>query len=189
MVYSRLQVHPWIARSPNCTEARPPCCPACTAPSLPPGRPFVVVGHGLRERQVLGPTTANGPPESLTVTARRYRCRACEAVFAVVPRGLLARRWYGGIAIAQALARVVQGEPAGAVRKAISPFVWLGHSARRGWKQLGVWLACAPRLFWLQRPVPDVQGVLAHLTSRVPTPEKASQLERIVAGVVSIGSE
>jgi hypothetical protein len=148
------------------------------------------VGHGLRGRQVLGPTDHDGDPRALGLITRRYRCRACGAVFAVVPRSVLPRRWYGGIAIALALARLVlRGESAAAVRAAISPFAQLGHSARRGWRQLGVWLACAPRLFWLPRPGADARGVLAQLECLVPGPDKASQLERIVAGVVSIGSE
>jgi len=124
------------------------------------------------------------------VEARRYRCRACTAVFVVLPRGVLRRRWYGGIAIAQALARVVRlGEPAGVVRAAISPFSLLGDSARRGWKQLGAWLEAAPKLFWLPRPAGDVTGVLDQLVSLIAGRERASLLERIVAGVVSIGSE
>jgi hypothetical protein len=139
---------------------------------------------------VLGPTVHDGDPRALCVTTRRYHCRACGAIFAVVPRSVLPRRWYGGIAIALALARLVlRGESAAAVRAAISPFTQLGHSARRGWKQLWVWLACAPRLFWLPRPAADARGVLAQLESLVPGLNNASQLERIVAGVVSIGAE
>lgn len=139
---------------------------------------------------MLGPTTHDGDPKTLAVTARRYHCRACGAVFAVVPRSVLPRRWYGGIAIALALARVVLlAEPAAAVREAISPFPLLGHSARRGWKQLGVWLSCAPRLFRLPRPTADADGVLGQLGSLVPGLDNASALERIVAGVVSIGPD
>ena len=65
----------------------------------------------------------------------------------------------------------------------------LGDSARRGWKQLWVWLSCAPRLFRLPRPAEDARAVLAQLESLLPGREGTSQLERIVAGVVSIRSE
>ena len=190
MVYSGLCLHPWIDGAPSCAEARPACCPSCAAASLPPGKPFVVVGRGHRDRQVLGPSGPNGDPEWLRVGTHRFRCRACEAVFVVVPRGILRRRWYSGIAIAQALARVVLlGQSGAEVRAAISPFALLGDSARRGWKQLGVWLAAAPQLFWLPRPAANVEGVLGQLASLALGRDSASPIERIVAGVVSIGSE
>jgi hypothetical protein len=77
---------------PTCAQARPGSCPCCGAPSSPLGERLIIVGHGLVERQVQGPATADGAPEQGVVTLRRYRCRRCDAVLIVGPRGLVVRR-------------------------------------------------------------------------------------------------
>lgn len=64
-----------------------------------PGQGVTLVGHGVRLRQVRGPVTAEGAAEVVTVVTRRYRCRACGAVIAVVPRGIVARRHFSASAI------------------------------------------------------------------------------------------
>jgi hypothetical protein len=46
----------------------------------------VIVGHGLVQRQVLGPQAATAAAEAIEVNLRRYRCRACKAVLMVGPR-------------------------------------------------------------------------------------------------------
>src|SRR5690606_12136827 len=55
------------------------------------GRRLGLVGHGLRERQVLGPLSASGAPEQVVLLVRRYRCRGCEAIVMSMPRGVLRR--------------------------------------------------------------------------------------------------
>lgn len=42
-------------------------------PTLPSGTPLVVVGHGLRDRQVRGPAEVTGEPEIRSLWVRRYR--------------------------------------------------------------------------------------------------------------------
>ena len=61
-------------------------------------------GHGLRERQLRGPTAADGSPTTVTIVCRRYQCTHCDAVLTVVPRGVAPFKHYGFAAIAMALA-------------------------------------------------------------------------------------
>jgi hypothetical protein len=103
----------------------------------------VIVGHGLVERQVRGPASATGAPESVVVTVRRYRCRACRAVLVVGPRGLVRGRWYGGGAIAVALAAYAAGDTSAAVRRRTSPAVVVGASARERWMTVVRWIEAA----------------------------------------------
>jgi hypothetical protein len=103
----------------------------------------VIVGHGLVERQVLGPSTASGLPETAVVTVRRYRCRACKAILVVGPRGLVARRWYSGGAIAVALAAYARGETSTTVRSKTSPSKWVGASATTRWVTVVRWIEAA----------------------------------------------
>ena len=63
----------------------------------------MLVSHGLRERQVRGPSQPAGSPETRLVWVRRYRCRRCGGVTTVLPRGLTARRHYSASAIGLAL--------------------------------------------------------------------------------------
>ena len=48
-------------------------------------RALIVVGHGVRERQLWGPVEVDGAPVELTVRTSRFRCRKCRAVMVVVP--------------------------------------------------------------------------------------------------------
>lgn len=75
----------------------------CGIASRAPGRPRGLHGHGLRLRQVRGPTAPGAPPTTVTVACRRYRCTTCGAVLTVVPRGVAPRKHYGYAAIAMAL--------------------------------------------------------------------------------------
>jgi hypothetical protein len=63
----------------------------------------VIVGHGLRRRQVRGPDRIDAEPVTHEIDGRRYRCGACESVILVVPRGVAARRHFRAEAIAIAL--------------------------------------------------------------------------------------
>jgi hypothetical protein len=142
-VASTLEIKPWRDRLPTCAEARPGCCPCCRAAAQPIGGRLVIVGHGLLERQVLGPVTASGRPEQGMVTLRRYRCRACKAVLLVGPRGLVARRWYSGGAMALALAAYGRGETGVAARLRTSPSREVGPSAKDRWVTLVRWIEAA----------------------------------------------
>lgn len=93
----------------------------------------------------LGPEQLGGRSVVAEITARRYRCRRCSAVIAVVPRGVLPRLRYGAVAVAMALALwSAEGLPAAAVRRRVSPFRVVGHEARRGWRSLGRWARGSP---------------------------------------------
>jgi len=130
---------------PSCAEARPGVCPCCGAAAQPLGGPLVVVGHGVVERQVLGPCAPGGAPAQVVVTLRRYRCRACAAVLAVGPRGLVRGRWYGAGAIGQALAQYARGATSALVRARTSPSPIVGGSARERWVTLTRWVEAARR--------------------------------------------
>jgi hypothetical protein len=130
---------------PSCTAARPGRCPCCGAAAQPLGGRIVIVGHGLLERQVRGPGAPGGPPEQGVLTLRRYRCRACGAVLVVGPRGLVARRWYGAGAIAQALWMYARGETSVAARARTSPSRRVGASAAERWATLTRWVEAARR--------------------------------------------
>lgn len=134
---------------PTCAEARPGTCPCCGAAGQPIGGPLVIVGHGLRARQVLGPVVFGGTPEPLVIQLRRYRCRACKAVLVVGPRGLMHGRSYSAPAIAGALAAAATGQPSAAVRTCTSPRTRVGVAAAERWITLVRWLdaAQAGRLF------------------------------------------
>jgi hypothetical protein len=130
---------------PTCGEARPGTCPCCNAAAQPVGRRLVIVGHGLVERQVLGPQTPGGAAEAVVLKLRRYRCRACKAVLIVGPRGLLPRRLYGAGAISLAFAAYGRGATGREVRARTSPWTKVGGSAVERWVTLVRWIEAARR--------------------------------------------
>lgn len=72
---------------------------------------------------------------------RRYRCRRCDAVIAVAPRGVLRGRLFSAAAVGWALALfALAGLAAAEVRRRVSPWRVLGASAASGWAQLGRWV-------------------------------------------------
>ncbi|MFO0754978.1 MAG: hypothetical protein U0359_00685 [Byssovorax sp.] len=105
----------------------------------------MIVGHGLVERQLLGPATATGAPEQGSVVLRRYRCRACRAVLLVGPRGLVRRRWYGAGAMAVAFSVVAGGGSGATARDRTSPQRTVGVASADRWITLDRWLAAARR--------------------------------------------
>lgn len=129
-----------MTRRPTCAAARPATCPCCAAAAQPVGGPFVIVGHGLLEREVRGPMCADGPPTTTQVVMRRYRCRACKAILVVGPRGVLRRRVYGAGAIAVALEAFGRGVSSAAVRTRTSPVKTIGVAARDRWVTLTRWI-------------------------------------------------
>jgi hypothetical protein len=106
---------------------------------------MVIVGHGLVERQVLGPQTARGRPETVVMRLRRYRCRACTAVLVVGPRGLVPRRQYGAGAIALAFEAYGHGATGVVVRAQTSPSQVVGGSSAERWLTLVRWIDAARR--------------------------------------------
>ena len=103
----------------------------------------MLVGHGLRSRQVLGPTSFGAAPEALVVPLRRYRCRACRAIVVVGPRGLVHDRSYSASAIAGALAAMASGATSVGVRTRTSPWTTVGPSAAERWVTLVRWVDAA----------------------------------------------
>jgi hypothetical protein len=131
-----------MQRVPLVDEARPGRCPSCDAPSRPVGGRLGIIGHGLRERQQLGPAAVGATPTMLVLPIRRYRCGPCGAVITVVPAGVIARRHYSASAIVLAMALFgVGGQAPRAVRAAVSPWQIIGETAIAGWTALRRWIA------------------------------------------------
>jgi hypothetical protein len=150
IVYFDLDVKIWAKNPPSVAAARPPTCPCCGQAGAPAGAPIGVVGHGLRERTVLGPWAAGGVPEEVTFHARRYRCIRCEAVLSVVPRGVLRGMVYGALAIALALALWL-AEPSWRVRERVSPRRGDDSEREHGWRAVSRWARDATRLWpWVR---------------------------------------
>ena len=144
MQQQRRSVKSWLAKPPSVEEARPGCCPRCQAASRPVGLRLVVVGHGLRERQHLGPPAPNTEPLAAELRVRRYRCRNCNAVITVGPTGVLFGRHYSAAAIAWALALCgLLGLSFAEVRARVSPWRIVGVAAARSWVTLRRWVGAA----------------------------------------------
>jgi hypothetical protein len=103
IVYSTIPVKKWAEALPSAGQARPGRCSRCGAASQPLGASLGLHGHGVRWRQVRGPASATGEPETITVAVRRYLCQRCGGVTTVLPGGLCARRHYSASAIGLAL--------------------------------------------------------------------------------------
>lgn len=140
ILQSKVEIKSWQQRLPGVEEVRPAACPACQAASRPEGKPLQIHGHGLRERQVRGPSSAHGSPEMVEIMVRRYRCQRCSAVMTVVPRQVLAKRLYSAAAIGFALALwgLLQWS-ACKVRQAVNPLQIVGATAIGGWASLRRW--------------------------------------------------
>jgi len=105
VVQSQIEIKRWMETVPSVGDVRPACCPACASAGAPIGKRIVIVGHGLRRREVEGPTDhEDAGGAGFVLWLRRYLCRACGAVLTVVPRGILRCRRYCAFAIAWALA-------------------------------------------------------------------------------------
>lgn len=153
IVYSAVSVKKWAEEVPPIEHVRPGSCSKCGAASRPPGGPLVLVGHGLRERQVRGPAQPTGQPETQVVRVRRYRCRRCGGLTTVLPRGLTARRHYSASAIGLALClHGLRGLSIGETRLRVC--TWrVGFETAR-WSTLPLWVAAIGqgRLFPQVRP-------------------------------------
>jgi len=103
-----------------------------------------VQGHGIRERQVLGPPEPQAQAGLRMVELRRYRCLACGAVTTVTPAEVLTRRLYGAGAIVWALALFgLSALSPQAVRSAVSPWRVVGAATADRWSTLARWCAAA----------------------------------------------
>ena len=167
----------WAEAPPSCAAARPATCPECGVASREPGRAFGIVGHGLRGREVEGPSGPDEAPVSMRILARRYRCRQCGAVLVVVPRGVGRGLRYTLEAIAYALALWgYAGRSADEVRRAVSTAKARGFSAPEQWSSLRRWTVRATRIFDSRAPsvgatLRERAGRLATwLSSRAPLP-------------------
>jgi hypothetical protein len=146
-----------MARRPSVSEARPRRCLGCAAASEPLGGRLVVHGDGTRTRQVRGPLTAQGPPEIVTIEARRYECQRCGACMVTLPREVASRRLYSYSAIGLALACwALLGASSSSVRARVCPFRIVGASAWSRWPTLRRWARAVRdgRLFATSRSPP-----------------------------------
>lgn len=147
VVVSSVSVKNWIAELPSTHVVRPASCPWCNEASRPLGEPLVLVGHGTRTRQCMGPLEIEGPVEELTLRVRRFLCDACERTCTVVPREVCPGRWYLVTTIVWALAWWgLADEPTSAaqIRRRLSPWQNTHHRpARRDWAQLARWARAA----------------------------------------------
>jgi hypothetical protein len=161
MVPSAIEIKRWAQSVPPVGDVRPARCPACTAVGAPIGKPVVIVGHGLREREILGPVEHEDPAGgSIVVLLRRFRCRACAAVLTVVPRGVLRLRRYSAFAIAWALALFgLLGLTVTGVRERVTSWRATPYTSNLAWAALIRWTRDVRdrRLFpGLPRPPPSV---------------------------------
>jgi hypothetical protein len=170
IVHSEVDVKKWAERLPSAQAVRPRCCSGCGAASCPHGQPVVLVGHGKRERQVRGPLWPGMKPGVLVLRVRRYRCRRCGAITTVLPRGLLARRYYSGGAIALGLLLLgVRGQSVQQVRSAVCAWP-VSFESPGQWNTVSKWLQaiCEKRLYPQVRPWPPAFG-LRQKAERVAT--------------------
>jgi hypothetical protein len=146
----------------------------------------VIIGHGLRDRQVRGPLGVGEVAGIRAVRVRRYLCCRCKAVLVVLPRGVIARRHFGAAAIAWAFALVgLLGEPQSAAWAAVS--AW--GEPRGCWTTLRRWAAAVidRRLLPAVRGVPVTASVRqvaerAALVVRSLSPVRGALADEVFAG-------
>lgn len=144
IVYSTVDVKKWAAEIPSVEAARPGCCSRCGAASRPPGAGVVLIGHGLRERQIRGPAEPSAEPEIRVIVVRRYRCRLCGGLTTVLPQGLTARRHYSASAIGLSLCLYgLEKRSVGETRRRVCAWRISVDSGR--WTTLPSWVAAIER--------------------------------------------
>lgn len=176
VIQSAIEIKCWMHQTPTVEQVRPCACVQCEAASRPLGGRLQVIGHGIRERQVLGPIRAGQGPIALTLLVRRFLCLACGAVMTVVPREVLSSRLYSAAAIVLGLALWAIGKLATcAVRRRISP--WRNVADPRQWAMPARWVKAVQqaRLF-----IGQVRASPASWSHR-------QVAERIVTSLVSSG--
>jgi hypothetical protein len=119
---------------------------------------------------------------------RRYRCRRCDAVVVVVPRGVLHRRHFGAAAIALALFRFGAGARVVDIRREAG-----GHGETACWPTLRRWVRAGgqSRLWacvrgspseWSSRQV--AERIAMTLVAYAPAATDMSLELRVFAGAV-----
>jgi hypothetical protein len=176
VVESSVEIKSWLANLPSPHLIRPARCVACFCAACPVGCSLQVVGHGLRERQVLGPLELGAPACFTLIQVRRFLCLLCGAVMTVVPRGVLGRRLYSLLAIVFGLALWSLASWASAqVRSAVSP--WRHVAEPRQWATLKRWVDAARR-----------SKLLLSFVRQCPADWSRRQVaQRIVASLVAAG--
>jgi hypothetical protein len=156
-IRSGLDLKSWMKCVPTVDAARPGQCPGCAAASRPLGEKVIVVGHGLRERQLRGPAEPAAVARIERVKLRRYRCRRCRTVMVVGPRELVAGRLYSAGAVGWALALYgLCSESLASIRRRVSPWSVIGATAAASWATLRRWVRAVRdgKLFAVMRPAP-----------------------------------
>lgn len=148
----------------------------------------MIIGHGLRDRQVRGPLAPDDPPRTRLVRVRRYLCRRCGAILVVLPRGVVARRHFAAAAIAWAFALIgLLGRTQAIAWAAVS--AW--GEPRSRWITLARWASAVGdgRLFGAVRGI--ARGApLTGLAARVATvirsmsPVRGNVAEEVFAGAL-----
>jgi hypothetical protein len=124
----------------------------------------VLHGHGLRVRTVIEHTA--GRSTLTEIAARRYVCRACDAVVLVLPADVARRCLYTLGVIAAALAHWSHGGVSAAATRTMFGAFSIPGEAARGWPSLVRWTGIAMRLWPRIRPLPYATPLaLAHLIS------------------------
>lgn len=112
------------------------------------------------------------------IRVRRYQCQDCRVTLTVVPRGVAPRCLYLGCAIALGLALWSLGcEPAGTVRRKVSPWSVVGPGQAGRWRSLGRWV----RAIATGRVFPDIGRVIGAAGAR----ELAARFAEVAIGRAS----
>lgn len=139
-MHGKVGVKLWLVAMPGVDVLRPSTCPVCGRAGCPPGASLAIVGHGLRQRQFLGPPGPGQVPKMVLLLVRRFLCK-CGAVLTVVPCETIPGRLYTSSAIGWALALFgVQKLSAAEVRRQTSPWTIIGQSSLTGWATLRRWI-------------------------------------------------
>lgn len=152
----------------------------------------MLIGHGVRERQLRGPLVAGGPAVELTLYVRRFLCRACNQTMTVGPSALVPRRLYSRCAIALALALFgLVRETTTEVRRQISTWpITAGDADAHGWRTLRRWIRAAGAIFGVPCALPEGAGLRAqaerwaHLFAGPSPGDPRARAHRAFAGVL-----
>jgi len=143
---STVLVATWRARLPSVDDVRPERCGGCSRVHGREG--YVLRGHGLQWRVMLGPLVPGDASGSERVPCRRYYCPPCSHLTVVVPLEHSAVFRYAMTAIVVALAMwALEGATAGEVRAEIGARPSRGFGDPRLWPSLPRWVRQRDRLW------------------------------------------
>lgn len=151
---------------PPVAQVRPTHCTWCKAASQPVGKPLVLVGHGVRERQLRGPLRPQGPPRLVVVFVRRFLCRQCDRTLTVGPEPRQRQRLYSASTIMLALVLwSLCGLGSEALRERLCPWA---ETAAGSWTTLGHWVKAALQgRLWPLAGTPLGKGSLQEQVARL----------------------